>query len=48
MSKENPRHIWKVTMKTYGYIEADTKEEAMEHPDLECNNIEYIDVELKV
>ena len=30
------------------FIRAENKEEAMEHPDLECNNIEYIDVELRV
>jgi hypothetical protein len=47
MSKENPRHIWKVTKKCVGYIEADTAEEAMEHEDLEFNNIIWMNAELR-
>jgi hypothetical protein len=39
---------WEVTMKIYGYVEADTKEDARRHPELwhVCNNIEYIEAEL--
>ena len=48
MSKENPRHIWKVTKKCIGYIEADTAEEAIEDEELEFNEIVYIDAELRV
>ena len=39
---------WKVTKKCIGYIEADTAEEAIEHEDLEFNEIVYIDAELRV
>ena len=37
-----------MTKKCIGYIEADTAEEAIEHEDLEFNEIVYIDAELSV
>ena len=38
---------WKVTIKGWQTVWADTEEEAMEHQDIGCpNNVEYIEAEL--